>query len=171
MCLSAHDSLHISSGVLLLLLPLPLPDDLADSVAHFRVDLCVDAGVLAEGIVVVHELTAGLLVQTRLREGHNQETLDNFEDVLQGPFSRIPVSLQGVHADFTSVHGDVWMEYLGQEEAFRGALWEPTFDDKFAAEDSTFVGRLDGANDVGLDVQHIAILVLIEYHAYIPKDR
>ena len=61
------------------------------------------------------------------------------------------------------------MENLGQEEAFWGALREPIFDNKFAAEDSTFVGRLDRADDVGLDVQHVAVLVLIEYHAYRKK--
>ena len=56
------------------------------------------------------------------------------------------------------------MENLGQEEAFWGTLRKPALDDKFTAEDSSFIGCLDRADDVGLDVQHIAILILIEDH-------
>ena len=46
-------------------------------------DLCVDAGVLAEGFVVVHKLSARLLVQARFGEGHDQKTLYHLEDVLE----------------------------------------------------------------------------------------
>ena len=46
-------------------------------------DLCVDAGVLAEGLVVVHKLSARLLVQARFGEGHDQKTLYHLEDVLE----------------------------------------------------------------------------------------
>jgi len=35
------------------------------------------------------------------------------------------------------------MENFGQEEAFWGILREATFDDKFAAKNSTFVSCLD----------------------------
>ena len=58
------------------------------------------------------------------------------------------------------------MENLGQEEAFWGALRESTFDDKFTAEDSAFIGCLNRADDIGLDVQDVSVLILIEDYAY-----
>ena len=61
------------------------------------------------------------------------------------------------------------MEDLSQEEAFWGALREPTFYDKFTSEYSSFISRLDRANDVSLDVQHVTILILIKDHTYRKK--
>ena len=46
-------------------------------------DLCVDAGMLAEGFVVVHKLAARLLVQARLGEWYDQKALNHLEDVLE----------------------------------------------------------------------------------------
>ena len=74
---------------------------------------------------------------------------------------------------------------LGQEEAFWGTLWKAAFNDKFAAEDTAFIGCLDytdgkkesgivkfedfkmltWTNDVCLDVGNVAIFILIEDHA------
>ena len=75
-------------------------------------DESVDAGMLAEAAIVVHELTAGFLIQTGLWEGHDQQTLNDLEDVLQRPLCRIPVPLERVHADFTRVLRHVRVENL-----------------------------------------------------------
>lgn len=125
-------------------------------------DLGVDACMLAERIIVAHELAAGLLVQTRLGEGHNEKALDDLKDVFERPLGRVPVSLEGVYADFARVLGHVRMENLRQEEPFRCALREPVLNNEFATENASFVGGLDWSDDVGLDVEHIALFVLVK---------
>ena len=84
--------------------------------ADFGMDLGVDAGMLTEGVVVVHELATGLLIQAGFGEWDNQKAFYDLEDVLEGPLGRVPVSLQSVHADFTGILSNVRMENFGQEE-------------------------------------------------------
>ena len=106
-------------------------------------DLRVHFGMLTELVIAVHELSPSLLIKTRLREWYNQEASDHLENVLQWPFGRIPVSFQSVHTDLTRVLCHVRMVDLGQEEAFWGTLWKAAFNDKFAAENTAFIGCLD----------------------------
>ena len=61
--------------------------------------------------------------------------------MLEGPLGRVPVALQRVHADLTCERSDVGVKDFGEEVALWCALREPAIDDKFAAEDSTFVRR------------------------------
>lgn len=56
-------------------------------------NLGVDLGMLAERVVVIHELTAGLLVQAGLWEGDDEQALDDLEDVFERPLSWVPVPL------------------------------------------------------------------------------
>ena len=99
--------------------------------------------MLTELIIAVHELSSSLLVKTRLWKRYNQEASDDLENVFQRPFGRIPVSFQSVHTDLTRILCHIRMVDLGQEEALWGTLWETTFNDKFAAEDTAFIGCLD----------------------------
>ena len=119
-----------------------LTDEFFLGSTDFRMDLCVDTSMLAERVIVVHELSTGLLVQTGLREGNDQKALDDLKDVLEGPLGWVPVSLQRVDTDFTRVLRDVRMEYLSQEETFWCTLWEPTFNNELASENTTFVCSL-----------------------------
>ena len=80
--------------------------------------------MVAERLVILHKLSTSFLVQATLRKWHDQQALDDFEDVLQGPLRRVPVSLQGVNADVARRHSDVRMEYLRQKESFGRALRE-----------------------------------------------
>ena len=56
-------------------------------------NLGVDLGMLAKRVVVIHELTAGLLVQAGLWEGDDEQALDDLEDVFKRPLSWVPVPL------------------------------------------------------------------------------
>ena len=105
------------------------------------VDLGLDGSHLTERFIVIHELATSLLVQTRLREGHDEQAPDDFEDVLERPLAGLPVSLQGVDTDLSGGGGDVRMENFGHEEALRGVLWEATLEQELTTEDSTVVGR------------------------------
>ena len=102
-------------------------------------DARVDSCVLAERIIVIHKLATSLFVQTRFRERHYQKTLDDLEDVAEGPLGGVPVALQRVHADFARVHRHVRVENLRQEVPFGGALRELTFNDELASEDASLV--------------------------------
>jgi len=82
---------------------------------------------LTEWFVVVHKLSTGFFIQTRLWERNNKEASDDFEDVFKGPFTLIPVSFQCVHTDFAWQRGNVRMEDFCQEEAFRWADREAAF--------------------------------------------
>lgn len=67
-------------------------------------------------LVILHdEFTCGL-VEGALGEGDDEEALDDLEDVVERPGSRIPVLLQRVHADLALL-GYVGMEDLCDEEA------------------------------------------------------
>lgn len=61
----------------------------------------IHSSMAAEFIIVFHELSPGFLIETALGEGHNQETFDDAEDVLERPAGWVPVLLQGVHTDLT----------------------------------------------------------------------
>ena len=50
-------------------------------------------GHLTEWLVVVHKVSACFLVQTWLWEGNNKQASNDFEDVLEWPFRRVPISL------------------------------------------------------------------------------
>ena len=91
-------------------------------------DLGLDRSHLTERFIVVHEFATCLLVQTRLREGHDQQAPDDLKDVLEGPLARLPVSLQGVDAYLSCSGGDVGVENFREEEALWGVLGEATFE-------------------------------------------
>jgi len=81
-----------------------------------RVHLGYQAGLQKETIVVLHELFACLLVERALREGHDQEALDDLEDIAETPLLHVPVFLEGGHADVPR-RAHVRVEDLGQEVA------------------------------------------------------
>jgi hypothetical protein len=116
------------------------------------VDFRVYSGVIAKGIVVFHELTTGLFVETRLWKGNNKQALDDFENVLQRPLRWVPVPLEGIYADVSRRRGHVRMENFGEKETFWRASGEAGLQHKFAPEYASVVWCFDGTNDVGLDV-------------------
>ena len=98
-----------------------------------RMDWSVQSGVLLEGLVIVHEQTAGLFVQRWLRERNDQKTLDYFQDVGKRPFSRVPIFLQRIDANFSSLW-NIWMENFREEVTFGWLLREIVIQNKFASE-------------------------------------
>ena len=106
-------------------------------------DLRLNASHLAEGVVVVHELSPGFFIQTWLREGYDQQTSYDLKDVFQWPSCWIPVSFQSVDADFARERCDVGMEYFGEEEALGSTGGEAVVDDQFAPENSSMEGCAD----------------------------
>jgi len=54
------------------------------------------------------------------------------------------------------------MENFRQEISLRSTLREATFNNKFAAEDSTLICSLFRAYNVSLDIRNIAFFILIE---------
>ena len=63
--------------------------------------------------------------------------------MLEGPFSRVPILLKRVDADFSRILRHVRMENLCEKETLRCALWKTTFDDELAAEYAALVCRLN----------------------------
>jgi hypothetical protein len=80
--------------------------------------LGVHSGILREIFVALHELATGFFVETALWEGYDQQAFDDLEDVGQGPITRVPVLLQGVHTDLTTGYCNVRMENLSQEVTY-----------------------------------------------------
>ena len=66
--------------------------------------------------VVLEEHLASVFVQCAFCEGHDEQTFDDLEDVVEGPGCWVPVLLEGVHADLP-FFGDVGMEDFGDEVA------------------------------------------------------
>lgn len=66
-----------------------------------------------EQVVVVHEFAASLLVKGRFRKWNQEQTLDDFKNVLQIPLSRLPVLFECVDTNVTVAGCDVRVEYFG----------------------------------------------------------
>ena len=63
-------------------------------------NLSANLGLLAELVKAVHEESSSLLVESTLRERHNQQTPDSLQNFPNIPLLRIPVSLERIDADF-----------------------------------------------------------------------
>jgi hypothetical protein len=135
-------TLLLNYAILLFLLLLALLDEFSLDRVGFGMYLRVDPRVLTERVIIVHELSTSLLIETRLWEWYDKQAPDNFENVLERPLGGGPISLQSVDADFTRVNSNIWMENLCHKESFWCTLREPIFDDKFATENSTFISSL-----------------------------
>jgi hypothetical protein len=56
-------------------------NDLLLFLGWFSMNLSVDLGISEEFIITLHELASGFFIQTALWEGHDQQTLDDLENV------------------------------------------------------------------------------------------
>lgn len=127
----------------LLLFALPLLHHFTLGRARLRMNLGVHLGLLIERVVILHEFATCLFVETRLWEGDDEKAADDLENVLERPLGWRPVPLQCVYANFTAVRRYVRVENLCHKVALRSTLREPRLDNKFATENSSFVGSLD----------------------------
>ena len=105
--------------------------------------LSIHLSMLAERLIVMHELSSSLLIETALWKWNNQQTLDHFKYVSKGPLGRIPVSLQGVYTDLPRWLGYVWMENLRHKVALWRLLREPGLECQFAAENTVEIWCLN----------------------------
>ena len=73
-------------------------------------------GVFEVLVIVVHEHLASLLVERTFGEGHDEQALDDLQDVGDRPLLGVPVLLESVHTDL-ALFGYVGVEYFGDEIA------------------------------------------------------
>jgi hypothetical protein len=59
--------------------------------------LGVNFGISEKLLIAFHELTSSFLIQTTLREGHDQQALDDFENIGKRPITRVPILFQCVN--------------------------------------------------------------------------
>ena len=96
---------------------------------RFGVDLGVNLCLVEKLLVVFHELSTGLLIQSRFWERHDQQTFDCLENVSQRPSRWIPVTLQGIYANVAIRGCYIWMKDLCQKESFWWFLRELSIND------------------------------------------
>ena len=78
-----------------------LLNDLLLIVAWFCMYLCVNFGISEEIIITFHKLSACFFIETALWKWHNEETLNDLEDMGKRPACGIPVFLQSVNTDLS----------------------------------------------------------------------
>lgn len=81
--------------------------------------LSVNLGISEEIIIIFHELSARLFIQTALGERYNQQTFNNFKNMGKRPACRVPVFFQSIHTDFSRWNCYIWMENLGLEVTYK----------------------------------------------------
>ena len=79
-------------GFLIMLLVV-LFDKFELSLSRFSMYISVELRMGEEFLIVFHELSSCLFIQTALRERHNQQTLNNFENVGERPIAWVPILL------------------------------------------------------------------------------
>jgi len=75
-------------------------------------NLSVELRLREELIVAFHEQSPCFFVKGTFWEWNYEKTLDNLENMGEGPLSWVPVSLQRIDANLTGGRGDIGMEYF-----------------------------------------------------------
>lgn len=81
-------------------------------------DTGINLSMAAELVVVLHEFSACLFVETALREWHNEKAFDDSKDVLQRPAAGVPVLFQSVYTNLSRRNCNIGMEYFSQEVTY-----------------------------------------------------
>ena len=102
-----------------------------------RVDLGVKLCLARELVIALHEEAAGFLVERALGERHDEEALDNAENVSKTPLLRIPIPFESIDANVAGGSGHIRVEDLRQEVALWGSLGEVGANHKLTTENAS----------------------------------
>ena len=104
--------------------------------------------------IIFHKHAAGLFIEARFRERHDEETRDDFKNIREAELVHIPILLQGIDANFT-VGRNVGVENFGQEVALWWLDWEVVVELENTPENAALIWRADRTIDIGLDVGNV----------------